>query len=123
MWIYNEDGFFSTIEPVETDGSWLCVRARVEADLHRMVERLQTQQEFRRIKFDVIDNSLDLERDYPYRMTVDRDAWVSYLVMTANALDYDNFKHRVAKKIGDTNRNFAMLQVWQIQWGNNQDMP
>ena len=90
MWIFNDDGFFSTVVDVN-DHSRLAVRSRDWISLIHFLDAMD------------IDRSALVktpDRDYPYRVFVHRDIWVCYMSEKAEALDYVDYKsHMVGQRL------------------------
>nr|BAR33584.1 hypothetical protein [uncultured Mediterranean phage uvMED] len=90
MWIFNDDGFFSTVVDAH-DHSRLAVRSRDGNSLIHFLDSME------------IDRSALVktpERDYPYRVYVNRDIWVRYMRNKAEALDYVDYKsHMVGQRM------------------------
>jgi hypothetical protein len=82
----------------------LVVRARVRDDLERAA--------------DWVGNAiLETPRaDYPFRVVASRQAWVNYLSHATTAIDYFNFKDRVAKRLG-SHRHDLLMSVWSTLRG------
>ncbi len=102
MWIFTAIGFFSVVAHRDSPES-LLVRARVAADLDALRTRYLP---------DLSATVASPEADYPFRATVSRKAFGQALVWLATAIDYDNFKHRIAE-IQGAEREQTYLEVWR----------
>ena len=51
--------------------------------------------------------------DYVYRTVVTTEEWIGFLSGQVEALDYTNFKDRVAKTLG-RGRHDLLMKVWSI---------
>ncbi len=98
----------------DTSGKTLMVRARVEHDLERFLERADDLW--------TSDMPGDMEiietarSDYRYRVIVPREVWGEYLMLTTMDLDYTNVKGTIAPEPA---RHSAMMSCWSAM-GNLQ---
>ena len=118
MWIFTEDGFFSTVVDKD-DPNLLAVRTRDSASLLAFCADR---------KIDPADRSaveMTPDRDYPMRVRVDKYDWAAYLAEYVNRMKYDDFKGHCVKsgwprkwinRLSDI--WFLMATEWQI---NSQD--
>ena len=106
MWIFNDDGFFSTVVDVN-DHSRLAVRSRDWISLIHFLDAMD------------IDRSALVktpDRDYPYRVFVHRDIWVRYMCDKADALDYCDFKSRMHERYLHGKFPFKCLKTLGTIW-------
>jgi hypothetical protein len=105
MWLVTDRGFYSVVDKGDREG-FVCVRGRVREDMGRLLE-LDC---LRRYADDVIETT---DSDYRYRVYVTREDWVTAV---AEAIDYDNFKNIVARRLGD-DRASVYGAVWNTLYG------
>jgi hypothetical protein len=106
MWIITQDGFYSVTaydtrrggERSDAEGL-VVVRTRDRADLERVAEWIGDE---------IIATPT---ADYPFRMIASRTAWSGYLAQATEDIDYFNFKHRVAERLGVFRHDVLMI-VW-----------
>lgn len=88
MWVFTKDGYFSTVVHRESE-EIVIVRARCRDDLTRFAANVE--------RVEWTDDPLEIfhtpQADYPYRIICHRDAWINYLILSAQDMDYDNFKN------------------------------
>lgn len=84
MWLYTVDGFYSVVENWHDTGQ-VMIRARVRDDLSRLANRIQRPELGDQIRDDI-------GTDYAYRVFVDKQVWLDYLLAAGRALNYSNFK-------------------------------
>ncbi len=103
MWLVTDRGFYSVVDKGDRPG-YLCVRARVRADLENLFE-LESLSGY---AGDVIetDNS-----DYRFRVYVTREDWVTASADLARQIDYPNFKSAVEERQG-RERAHTYISVW-----------
>jgi hypothetical protein len=105
MWIFTIDGFYSVVQHRDHPEE-MVVRARVEADLERMLTRLRHR---------TFETTIPIEHtpegDYAYRCFLTKNEWALYLSRAVEATDYPNFKDEVAKRLGH-DRADVYLDVW-----------
>lgn len=104
MWIFSRHGFFSVVraDPDEIGQQQVMVRARVRADLERLIAE------------GLLRGAEILEwpgRDYPYRVIVHRDEWAETMQEIAYDIDYRNFKATVGDTDGPA-RAALYARVW-----------
>jgi len=122
MWTFTEDGFFSTVEDYKagTEGDVL-VRGRDVESLKRFCAKTKTP-------LDWIQTTP--ERDYPFRVSVPREAWVHYVMWTARDIDYNDFKSH-CKAMGQwtdaagltSQQLMAMGTVWAVMYDDWAERP
>lgn len=86
MWLFTAEGFFSiteSTEPAYPSPEFLQVRARTRGDLWRLVGR---------------DHELlaTPDRDYPWRIYLDRETVARLICESVLSIDYVNFKAELA---------------------------
>ena len=103
MWIASTIGFFSAVENgKDRSGGTLLVRARVRSDL----ERLKAQ-----YCPDAGDITESPDRDYRYRMVVDKHDWAVTVGDLAADINYHNFTGAVGVRQGHA-RAHVYSDVW-----------
>lgn len=107
MWIFNLDGFFSVVEKPD-DNTMLQIRSRYRQDILRIANKFGAE---------VMETP---NRDYPYRIYVSKQQWVSYLRESAENIDYTNFKDASLEKASIERQN-KYHSVWSImaEYGEN----
>ena len=122
MWVFTEDGFFSTVEDYKAGNeSGLLVRGRDVKSLERFCVKTKTP-------LDWIQTTP--ERDYPFRVSVPREAWVHYVMWTARDIDYNDFKSH-CKAMGQwtdaagltSQQLMAMGMVWAVMYDDWAERP
>ena len=76
------------------------VRTRVKEDLERLSQSIPN-----------LEILATPRSDYPFRIVCRRTDWGRYLATSVGAIDYLNFKDRVAKRLG-RRRHDVLLSVW-----------
>ena len=106
MWIITQDGFYSVTayDPLRggerSDAEGLViVRTRDRADLERVSDWIGDE---------VIATPA---ADCAFRIIASRNAWKSYLAQATDEIDYFNFKHRVAERLGAFHHD-VLMTVW-----------
>jgi len=89
MWIFNEDGFFSTVVDRD-DPTKLAVRSRDGRSLVNFCEVVGLD-----YKSDLVETR---DRDYPWRVRVPKQVWVHYMETKASELDYVDFKSHMTDR-------------------------
>jgi len=102
MWVFAKTGFVSIVQDAELK-TWRVVRARVRGDLEAFCDLLPHGEE-RKKQIVVLSN-----RDYRYRVTLQRREVAAALHNLAMQLDYGNFKESVH---GDPDRDHAYMKCW-----------
>jgi hypothetical protein len=100
-------GFYSAVEHRDAPG-YVMVRARCRADLERLLE--PTTPEIVTLGIGPIVATLT-NADYPYRVTMPRTTWATLLALMAADVTYDNFKHAVARELGEV-RERVYMRCW-----------
>jgi hypothetical protein len=100
MWLFTEFGFFSIVR--KPGDSCLTVRARVEADLDAL----------RRYAPGLSETVAGAGTDYPYRACISPEDLGPALAEVVQAIDYGNFKQRVAANQGP-GRETVYHRVWR----------
>lgn len=96
MWLATTLGFYSVVEHRNRSDAVL-VRARVRADLERLLE-LDSQPSARPSTPDCIQSTPTA--DYPYRVAMHKRRWQHLAELLTKGVDYDNFKSAVANRQG-----------------------
>ncbi len=103
MWIYTKDGFFSIsknpLARLASGDDEYQVRARVRFDLERFLKAIK-------LKKEIISFS---GTDYAFRILINKFELVDFLLGTALALDYDNFKNKA--KEADMEAGFKLPAI------------
>lgn len=98
MWIFTQDGYVSAVAS-DQDRDKLVVRARDRESLEMLSEMIG-------------DEPVELpNRDYEYRLFVDRKVFSQWLLLQAEGIDYTNFKNRIWQTRGDIYHD-ACSNVW-----------
>jgi hypothetical protein len=103
MWLVTDRGFYSVVDKGDRPG-YLCVRARVRADLESLFEF----EPLAGYAGDVIETG---DSDYRFRVYFTREDWVSASAELARQIDYPNFKSAVKQRQG-RDRADTYLNVW-----------
>ena len=105
MWIITTQGFLSVVQNLDSKGpdEALLVRGRVQEDLDHFAD-------FAARHGDRSAVASTPDADYGYRLTTSRELFASYLAEQVGALDYPNFKGRVAE--GHPRRAHIYMSVW-----------
>jgi len=124
MWMFTPLGFFSATLtnpsykelPKHQQHGHIMVRARVREDLERLLvlhKESALQPEDPAI--------LDLPgHDYPYRIIVTKQSWVTLAAILAGRIDYSNFKSAVTKAAPGGEglaRHDLYMKVWSVMHG------
>ena len=113
MWIFNEDGFFSTVVDRD-DPTVLAVRSRDGRSLWNFCKA---------VGLDPNDRVVETrDRDYPWRVRVPKQVWVHYMETKASELDYVDYKSHMTERwqVGD----FQLKQlktlgdIWALMYGH-----
>ena len=100
MWLFTTIGFFSV---VRKDGEPnLTVRARSSADLDRLRTTFMPE---------LSATTSKKGTDYPYRATINQQAFAKGMALIGESIDYHNFKDEVAEKMG-SERAHTYHHVW-----------
>lgn len=107
MWLFSEQGFFSIVAHRDRP-NYLLVRARVRADLERLLTHDKSIASVPTIEHTPV-------ADYPYRVTLARNALAMLVFEQVQTIDYPNFKDRVAEREPERARIYH--DVWAvIRW-------
>ena len=100
MWLMTTDGFFSAVQHRDEPDT-LLIRARSKGDLENLKKRLRSQ-----------DSKIFStgSADYPFRIFLNRQEWIDYLILAAEDLTYDNFKSAVGRT--NPERAYIYHDVW-----------
>lgn len=90
MWIFTRFGFFSVVTAHSTNGEIIAIRSRVRDDLEKL-RRLDDDLELAPVH-------VTADRDYPFRVFVEKDTWVTLAAHLAADVDYRNFKSKVGEE-------------------------
>ncbi|MBT4976495.1 MAG: hypothetical protein HOM86_04055 [Gemmatimonadetes bacterium] len=101
MWIFTPFGFFSIVHKTYDAPEQLTIRARVRGDLENLVSHLPSASAIRE----------DINADYRFRITAEKDDVAYLMARLVVDLDYDNFKNQVAKEQG-YDRAACYGEVW-----------
>ena len=99
MWLITEIGFFSAVK--DRDSGKIMIRARSRSDLEALCKNY--------VGYHTIHTTAD--SDYRHRIWVEPMIWARAVENMAMAIDYDNFKDRVAERQG-AERAAIYLEVW-----------
>ena len=83
MWIFTQDGYISAVAKGPADKP-IVARARDRQSLEVLADMADAEIEFTPLA------------DYQYRVYVTRDMLTEFLALSVEALDYTNFKDRIA---------------------------
>ena len=98
MWTFTEKGFYSVVADRDQPNKFVWVRARTENDIKVAAAVMRAE---------YINNP---RADYPWRTKVTHEQWAEFLTHTAKAVDYTNYKNRVA--LHDKSRASLYSEVW-----------
>ena len=98
MWIFTETGFVSAVKKPDDDGKY-AIRARDEESLAGLITATGAE-------LITTTNS-----DYKYRVILEPEQFVAWLVEQASNIEYSNFKNQVAKTRGYKYTE-ALHDVW-----------
>ena len=101
MWIFTPFGFFSIVHKTHDAPARLTIRGRVRGDLETLVSHLPSASAIRE----------DVDADYRFRITAEKDDLADVMARLVIDLDYDNFKNQVAKEQGH-DRAACYGEVW-----------
>jgi ADP-ribose pyrophosphatase YjhB (NUDIX family) len=110
MWLITPFGFFSVVR--KPGDAHLTVRARVAADLDALRSRYAPA---------LGPTVTGAGTDYPYRATIDPDAWADALARMGRDIDYANFKDEVKRRQGSA-RAHAYAKVWSALTGLEEEV-
>lgn len=104
MWVFSTRGFYSAVEKYEDRREQMVtVRARVKADLERLLPLLPEDQRkpYRKRGYS----------DYPWRIRCKREDWALAVARMAMEVDYVNFKDKVRMVLG-LKREHVYHNIW-----------
>lgn len=102
MWIFTVDGYFSAVEDKDDPGR-IMVRSRQLVDLQTLLKRLERED------FEILAWT---GSDYPFRVFLTRELWLSYLELSGQELNYTNFKARAIDP-SDHGRYRTYHNIWR----------
>jgi hypothetical protein len=104
MWLFSDKGFISiTLDRTRSDQDVLKVRARVRADLERVLPYFPSETQ-------IVD---DEGTDYPYRLIVTKEQMSIAAALMVMDIDYNNFKNIVHTRLGDK-RASPLHRIWSL---------
>ncbi|MCL4735353.1 MAG: hypothetical protein KJ050_10505 [Candidatus Omnitrophica bacterium] len=107
MWVFSDVGFFSVVEDW-TDKDFVWVRTRWRKDLEQLREYLKSK----KVEF-IIDRILETpNRDYAFRIHIEKNDWDMILSYLGQDIRYGNFKEAIQDK--DPEREKLYHRVWHI---------
>jgi len=113
MWIFNEDGFFSTVVDRD-DPTKLAVRSRDGRSLWNFCKAVGL-----RAADHVVETR---DRDYPWRVRVPKQVWVRYMETKASELDYVDFKSHMTERYQVGEFQLKQLKtlgdIWGLMYGH-----
>ena len=120
MWTFTEDGFFSTVKDTSKAHDVL-VRTRDANSLARFCMLMDVP---------IVEIQQTPERDYPFRVSVDKGIWVKYLDRKAREIDYPDFKSHCKSMVfkghaaGLRRRQImTMGTVWAVMYDQWEERP
>ena len=122
MWVFTDDGFFSTVVwhfDGTVVGEWLAVSSRAEDNLISFLNKMDGA-------YTTDDIICSPDRDYPWRILVRREDWAKYLSDYAtDDLWYPDFKSslRFGTAHSDPQRLHALAEVWGVMYDKYEDRP
>jgi hypothetical protein len=102
MWLFTIIGFFSIVQ--KEGQEHLTVRARVATDLERLRQQFMPE---------LSETTAHKGTDYPYRATIDKEAFACGLGRLGRAIDYTNFKNAVRSR-ARPGRVHVYSKVWSM---------
>ncbi len=104
MWILTPEGFFSTTQS-GIDPNKIQVRARKEKHLLLLLERVGEKKK---------DNPILVtkNRDYQYRIILDRHVFNEWMSKVIDTLDYSNFKSKAQEVSGYDEYVHLLHDIW-----------
>jgi hypothetical protein len=106
MWVATESGFYSVVAHRDRDG-FLLVRARARHDIDAVADFVAGL-----VMGPAPVPYVDRQADYPHRIEVHVDDWAEFMTAQIRAVDYDNFKNRVARV--NPARAHTYHEVWRV---------
>lgn len=104
MWLFTKYGFYSVTCPKNATTDQLQIRSRNKEHLTALQKR-----------FPEINNAEILNlanRDYPYRIIVEKSKFATISQELVKEIDYDNFKDTVHECKDDEVYHEALMDVW-----------
>ena len=114
MWVFTTQGYLSVVDKEESGGE-LCVRSRDDEDLKDLQAYLQ---QALRKGVPIMPTG---KADYQYRMFVEREDFMKYMVQMIRELKYDNFKDACSYKEDSVWRRkpealYGLARIWETIW-------
>jgi hypothetical protein len=111
MWIFTRHGFISAVSAVDAHGNVdaerVVVRARTAAHLEAILTAAGLPEALAAIRYSP-------ERDYAYRVVLEKAIFVTLVAAAADSLDYPNFKSACQWEHPDDRAYHRMLgTTWQ----------
>jgi hypothetical protein len=107
MWVFNEDGFFSTVVDRD-DPTVLAVRSRDEMSIARFCRHVGIDPH--------VEAVFTPERDYQVRVRVPKAVWVGYMASKADGLDYVDYKSHMTERMHAGGFEFKQLKTLSAIW-------
>jgi len=101
MWLFTTIGFFSVVQKPEQTN--LTIRAHVAADLDRLREKYMPE----------LGPSEPETVDYPFRASIERDAFCKGMHLLVNDINYSDFQTEVVRLMGFS-REHVYSEVWDV---------
>jgi hypothetical protein len=98
MWVFTSTGFVSAVRKNDRPDVFT-VRSRDRKSLEPLTTKA------------VVDIKISPFGDYPYRAFIKPEVFTEWVAEQANAIDYDNFKNRVA-----TTRGYGFVESLHNVW-------
>ena len=110
MWIVTTRGFLSVVQNLNAKepSDALLVRGRVRGDLDCFADFAARHGD----RPDIVETD---DADYRFRLTASREVLAAFLAECVTAIDYPNFKGRVAEK--DPKRAHVYMGAWNALQG------
>ena len=108
MWLMTQYGFYSIVQHKDDSEKFL-VRARVRLDLDRLKDLAALTTEIVELK----------DADYRYRIEISRNEMLRVLKWLGEAINYPNFKDRIADLPDQKPRLSQYHDVWATMRGIN----
>lgn len=111
MWLFTEDGFFSAVlEERGKHAGRIAIRARCRDDLVRLVEKYGGDMPNATA---ISETPKNVVADYRYRIWLPRGEFALVCAEVALAVEYGNFKSRVAQVLGP-DREKPLHEIWSV---------
>lgn len=115
MWVFTKRGFFSAVAHREC-ADVVHVRSRWREDIGGLKMMFEEDASASgACPLYVVQESLDA--DYPFRMNVTKQDWISYLTQEVQEMDYDNYKNAVWVHGATDDRLDRYHGVWDVMRG------